>query len=319
MIQELTLEKVSQISNTKEYCIRNHFTDFVERQGRLYNRYFAKNKVIYPDTTYYIGEKEEIEVLQEKINNTEVRRRLGSPVKVLPEDKINRYEVLLNDDQYEVYYDIDELSILINRSQNYIKNNFKKLNQSMIKNSNFWIERVEKEYIIHKINSKEEAEQKLKDNEINGCLTQIVHQYADEDLEGEIWKPTCYSSKYLVSNMGRIKNRANMLISFRNDRGYHGCKLVGDDGIIKNVKVHRVVLGTFNPVEDWEHLTVDHINGNRTDNRLENLRWMSAEENIKAMAFNRQEFQPEITKLINKLGGYDNALEFLRQKVNELE
>ena len=39
--------------------------------------------------------------------------------------------------------------------------------------------------------------------------------------------------------------------------------------------VHRIVLSTFAPIEGWEVLTVNHINGNCLDNRLENLEWMT--------------------------------------------
>ena len=44
-------------------------------------------------------------------------------------------------------------------------------------------------------------------------------------------------------------------------------------------KAHRVVWEAFNgPIEG--DLTVDHINGDRKDNRLENLQLLSAEDNV---------------------------------------
>lgn len=43
--------------------------------------------------------------------------------------------------------------------------------------------------------------------------------------------------------------------------------------------VHRIVLMTFNPVKNMEMLQVDHIDFNRANNKLENLRWVNAQEN----------------------------------------
>ena len=43
--------------------------------------------------------------------------------------------------------------------------------------------------------------------------------------------------------------------------------------------VHRIVLSTFSPIEEWETLTVNHIDGNPSNNKLENLEWMTQSEN----------------------------------------
>lgn len=43
--------------------------------------------------------------------------------------------------------------------------------------------------------------------------------------------------------------------------------------------MHRIVLSTFAPVEGWETLTVNHIDGNPFNNKLENLEWMTQSEN----------------------------------------
>lgn len=60
--------------------------------------------------------------------------------------------------------------------------------------------------------------------------------------------------------------------------GYLSLSLKGDDGVLYNVKVHRLVAATyldFDPVRPY----VNHKDGDKTNNRLENLEYVSASEN----------------------------------------
>ena len=65
-----------------------------------------------------------------------------------------------------------------------------------------------------------------------------------------------------------------------NRNGYENIYLHLNDGSRKCFKVHRLVLNTFKPVEDSEQLQVNHINGIKDDNRLENLEWCTRSENL---------------------------------------
>lgn len=128
------------------------------------------------------------------------------------------------------------------------------------------------------------------------------------ELENEQWIECYFSNQYEVSNLGRVRNRKTKIIQKGtiNSEGYHIVS-IGN----KNYRTHRVILQSWNPRIDFEDLTVDHINGKRADNRLENLRWISMEDNTLAMLNNRAKFQKELTRLLES-HTYDEILEILQ-------
>lgn len=112
-----------------------------------------------------------------------------------------------------------------------------------------------------------------------------------DDLEGEIWKDVeGYTGKYRVSNYGRVMscNRKShhgndlqdkLLKQVKTDLGY---VIVGlyKEGVRKGRSVHRLVASMF--IENPNKLPeVNHINGIKTDNRIENLEWCTRSENLK--------------------------------------
>lgn len=93
------------------------------------------------------------------------------------------------------------------------------------------------------------------------------------DLTKE-WKILSCNENYGVNKDGEIFNIKTENIIFGSDRnGYRRVELSG-----VNYSVHRLVYETFNgPIPD--KMIIDHINGDRADNRLENLRCISQSEN----------------------------------------
>lgn len=130
-----------------------------------------------------------------------------------------------------------------------------------------------------------------------------------EDLEGELWKIIPQEPLFEVSNLGRVRNKQTKNLHQGTDKGKNGYIVVSI--LNKPYRVHRLVMEAFEPIENSDTLSVDHINGIRSDNRLENLRWMNLDENINAMISNRKDLNIELTRIIQKFG-YDKTLELLK-------
>lgn len=110
------------------------------------------------------------------------------------------------------------------------------------------------------------------------CIDKIV------SLDNEEWKPIDEYCKYHISNKGRIKSyqgrTAKLLKPYPNQYGYLRVDI--------NVKgrccqlVHKLVANAFlvndNPLEKT---TVDHIDGNKQNNDVNNLRFLSQADNIR--------------------------------------
>lgn len=126
----------------------------------------------------------------------------------------------------------------------------------------------------------------------------------------EIWKVYPLNPNYYVSNLGRIKNKKEHIMSPKYSGGYAFIS-ASLNGHKTTTMIHRMVKITFDPIDNYDSYAVDHINGIRSDNRLENLRWITEENNTLAMLSMRKDLNKELTRIIQKLG-YEKTLKLLK-------
>lgn len=110
----------------------------------------------------------------------------------------------------------------------------------------------------------------------------------------EIWKDiTGYEGYFQVSNLGNFRS-LNRKIKYKKEgmlRNYPGKTLKTEtivegyqrivfmkNGIKKRYMCHRIVAQEFIPNPDQKSY-INHINGNKADNRVENLEWCTGKEN----------------------------------------
>ena len=117
----------------------------------------------------------------------------------------------------------------------------------------------------------------------------------------EIWKNVVgFEEQYEISNLGNLRSKERFVKHWRggerkyksnfknirlNDKGYFRCNLK-NEGKRYDFTIHRLVALAFIPNEENKPF-INHKNGIKTDNRVENLEWCNQSENVTHAVKNR--------------------------------
>ena len=122
-------------------------------------------------------------------------------------------------------------------------------------------------------------------------------------MNKEIWKDIKdYENEYQISNYGKIRSlrcwtghiyitRNKILNPSKNTKGYLQVQLC-KNGRRKQCLVHRIVAETFILKPNEEQNVVNHIDGNKLNNNVNNLEWCTQKQNIQH-AIKNELFNPK--------------------------
>ena len=107
----------------------------------------------------------------------------------------------------------------------------------------------------------------------------------------EIWKDILqYDGQYQVSNKGRVRSfkrnkSCPYVLKFSEDKDGYLCVVLSKNGHSNKVRIHRIVAETFLTNPDRKP-TVNHKDGDKHNNCVENLEWATRREQIQHVISN---------------------------------
>lgn len=179
---------------------------------------------------------------------------------------------------------------------------------------------------MHKIMERPFTPDMFSCENMRGYKKEVLQYIPEFDVSQEVWKQ--YNALYEVSNFGRVKRRSYVTsngsiqkerilkYSLSTDK-YLKSNLITDEGR-RDYRTHRLVAEVFIPIpEKYKDISVDqlHINhkdGNKLNNAVDNLEWCTAKENIAHSRENN--LQPSVCKTYK--GKFD---EYTRNQIKQLE
>lgn len=112
----------------------------------------------------------------------------------------------------------------------------------------------------------------------------FVMDFTQDELANEVWRGIVGFPRYEVSNLGRVRSisymrtgKVKILKQYKKVGYFQVCLML--NGRANYRQIGRLVALTFIPNPDNKPC-VDHIDTNKENNRVENLRWVTYKENM---------------------------------------
>ena len=127
-------------------------------------------------------------------------------------------------------------------------------------------------------------------------MKSVMMRLIFNDIMNEVWKDITNYNGYQVSNLGRVRtyNKTtytkkhgvrhwkNRILKERIDKKNRMLSVnLYKNGKGKSFLIHRLVAQEFLGFPENKSMTVNHKDGDRLNNKLENLEWLSLKDNIK--------------------------------------
>lgn len=111
-----------------------------------------------------------------------------------------------------------------------------------------------------------------------------MKEFTDTELAQEQWRDVeGYDGAYQVSDLGRVRSKKygdwRVLRPGKKKQGYFTVSLC-KDGKAKTISVHRIVASEFIHNDSIFNTEINHINEDKTDNRVSNLEWCDRQYNL---------------------------------------
>lgn len=151
-----------------------------------------------------------------------------------------------------------------------------------------------------------------------------------KDLKNEIWKDVVgFENLYKISNYGRLKslcsnnnskayNKDKIRKVFPNGKNYLSC-LIYKNFTKYNRRIHRMVAQAFIPNPN-NFPQVNHIDGNKWNNKIDNLEWCTNSENQIHVYKNNLE-KPGLKRTVKQYdlnGNYIQTFEYISDATKKL-